>query len=238
MRLLSILVPAYNEEAYLPRILDRILDIDLSPWGFRKEIIVIDDGSTDRTQAIARCYADRGILTLSQFPNQGKGKAVRLGVAAARGEYILIQDADLEYDPRDYVPLLEGLSRGDVVYGSRTKGQLAMARSFTPGRHPRQSFGPWTAGILLSCWTFLLYGRWLSDTLTGYRLIPTAAMQAIELQTARFETDQEITAKLLRRGMRIAEVPITYSPRSIAEGKKIKAADGLKAFWTLLRCRF
>jgi glycosyltransferase involved in cell wall biosynthesis len=238
MKLLSIIVPAYNEEPGLPLLIERVCAVDLRPAGFEKEIIVVNDGSTDRTEEIARSFASRGVITLSQYPNRGKGKALQIGIAAASGDYILTQDADLEYDPRDYLPLLEALSRADVIYGSRSKGQLALARSITPGRHPRQNVGPWLAGVFLNCWTLLLYGHWLSDTLTGYRLFPVAVLRDLCLETAGFETDHEITAKLLRRGIRIAEVPIAYSPRSVAEGKKIKPADGFKALWTLLRYRF
>ena len=127
----------------------------------------------------------------------------------------------------------------DCVYGSRVKGQIRAAGwSVTPGKHPSQGLGPWFAGVVLSLWTLLLYGRWISDTLTAYKLYPAKVLKAIQIETRGFETDHEITAKLIRRGLRITEVPISYRPRSLAEGKKIKPRDGLIAVWTLLKFRF
>ncbi len=240
MSLLSIVIPAYNEERSLAALLDRILAVDLTPLGFDKEIIVVNDGSKDRTSEIARGYAPLGVRSFDQIPNQGKGRAVRRGIAESSGDYVLIQDADLEYDPTDYVPILEALrTDADAVYGSRTLGQMRAGRNAPcPGRHPEQSFGPWLAGVLLSTVTFLLYGRWISDTLTAYKLYPGKVIRSMQIETCGFETDHEITAKLIRSGYRIAEVPIAYHPRTAAEGKKIKATDGLIAVWTLLRYRF
>jgi glycosyltransferase involved in cell wall biosynthesis len=239
MRLLSIVVPAYNEEAYLGKLLERIAAVDTRKLGFEKEVIVVNDGSRDRTEEIARSFESRGVVCLNQVPNQGKGRAVRRGITEARGEYILIQDADLEYDPADYLPMLAALLQADVVYGSRTLGQFRQGRGWpTPGRHPQQRVGPWFAGVLLSCWTCLLYGRWISDTLTAYKLYPAAVLKNLTLETSGFETDHEITAKLIRERLRITEVPISYYPRSAEEGKKIKPRDGLVAVWTLLRFRW
>lgn len=237
MRTLSIVIPAYNEEQFIGTLLERILAVPTEASGFAKELIVVDDGSRDRTAAIAAAYP--GVKVFTQVPNQGKGKAVRRGIAEATGDFILIQDADLEYDPADYPALLSALPRADSVYGSRTLGQ-ARLQGFTlfPGRHPEQKVGPWLAGVLLTLWTALLYGRWITDTLTAYKLYPAKVMKSMTLLTSGFETDHEITAKLIRQGMRIAEVPIAYIPRSAEEGKKIKASDGLIAVWTLLRFRF
>jgi glycosyltransferase involved in cell wall biosynthesis len=240
MRTVSIVIPAYNEEAFIGVLLERILKVDIESLGYRKEIIVVNDGSSDRTSEAARSFAHAGVRVIDQVPNQGKGRAVRRGVLESGGDYVLVQDADLEYDPQDYRPMLEALRGGaDAVYGSRTLGQMrAQGWTWTPGRHPRQEFGPWLAGVALSCWTFLLYGRWITDTLTAYKLYPAVPLRAMDVQTAGFETDHEITARLIRSGYRIAEVPISYEPRSAAEGKKIKARDGLIALWTLLRFRF
>jgi len=239
MKLLSIVVPAYNEEAYLARLLDKIISVDTRPLGFEKEILVVNDGSKDRTEEIARRFVAQGVICFTQIPNQGKGKAVQRGIREARGDYILIQDADLEYDPEDYLAILGALGRGDVVYGSRTLGQLRRwGWNATPGRHPEQGFGPWLAGVVLSCWTFLLYGQWISDTLTAYKLYPAGPLKAMKLRTSGFETDHEITVKMIRQGLRIVEVPIAYHPRSAEEGKKIRARDGAIALWTLLRYRF
>jgi glycosyltransferase involved in cell wall biosynthesis len=238
MKLLSVVIPAYNEEASLGKLLETIVAVDTRPAGFEREIIVVDDGSRDRTAEIARSFAPQGVVCFVQVPNQGKGQAVQRGIREARGDYILVQDADLEYDPADYLPILTALNRAEVVYGSRTLGQWRKAKSITPGRNPQQKFGPWLAGALLTGWTLLLYGRWITDTLTAYKLYPTDAIRKMKVETKGFETDHEITAKLIRQGLRIAEVPIAYYPRSAEEGKKIKARDGFVAVWTLLRFRF
>jgi glycosyltransferase involved in cell wall biosynthesis len=221
-------------------LLERILAVDTASVGFRKEILVINDGSRDRTSDVARSFESRGVRCLDQSPNQGKGRAVQCGIRESTGDYILIQDADLEYDPQDYCVMLKALRGGaESVYGSRVLGQIReQGWSPFPGRHPAQSFGPWLAGLILSGWTFVLYRRWISDTLTAYKLYPATAVRAMQLQTAGFETDHEITAKLIRSGYRIREVPISYHPRTAAEGKKIKARDGLIAIWTLLKYRF
>lgn len=237
MKVLSVIIPAYNEEAYIATLLSRIAAVDTERHGFRMEVIVVNDGSKDRTEEIVRGFGSNGILCVTQH-NQGKGRAVQRGIAEASGDYILVQDADLEYDPQDYPALLSELAHADVVYGSRTLGQMLLRKSWTPGRHPRQGLGPWVAGVLLTCWTFLLYGRWISDTLTAYKLYPAKALKNMRIVTSGFETDHEITARLIRAGLRIAEVPIAYDPRSSEEGKKIKPRDGFIAVWTLLRFRF
>lgn len=239
MPLLSIVIPAYNEEAFIGELLQRIVAVDTESLGFEKEIVVVDDGSKDRTGEIARTYP--GVRVFTQVPNQGKGRAVQRGIAESSGDYVLVQDADLEYDPNDYRRLLGALKRGaDSVYGSRVLGQRAKQTGFTlfPGRHPEQRFGPWLAGQLLTLWTFLLYGRWITDTLTAYKLYPAKAVKSMRVRTHGFETDHEITAKLVRRGCRIVEEPIAYFPRSLEAGKKIKARDGFIAVWTLLKYRF
>jgi dolichol-phosphate mannosyltransferase len=239
MPVLSIVIPGYNEAAFIGELLRRILSVDIESLGFQKEIIVVDDGSTDRTGEIARSFA--GIRVFTQVPNQGKGKAVQHGIRESTGDYILIQDADLEYDPNDYIRLLKALERGaDSVYGSRTLGQREKQPGLAlfPGRHPDQRFGPWLAGQLLTIWTWLLYQRWITDTLTAYKLYPAAVVKSMRIRTSGFETDHEITAKLVRRGCRIVEEPIQYLPRSREAGKKIKARDGFVAIWTLLKYRF
>ena len=241
MPVLSIVIPAYNEEAFLGTLIDRILAVPVETLGFSKELIIVNDGSRDKTAEVAQSFADRyrEVRCFSQH-NQGKGKAVRRGIEEASGDFVLVQDADLEYDPQDYIALLEGLRQADVVYGSRTLGQRREQPAFTwcPGRHPQQGFGPWVAGVLLTLWTGLIYARWITDTLTAYELYPAQTVKKMRLRTTGFETDHEITAKLIRQGLRIMEVPIRYYPRSREEGKKIKPSDGLIAVWTLLRFRF
>lgn len=239
MRRLSIVIPAYNEAAFISQLLETVLAVPTEKLGFEKEIIVVDDGSKDNTAVLARAFAPVKVFT--QVPNQGKGRAVQRGIRESTGDYILIQDADLEYDPQDYLALLEALGpRTDAVYGSRHLGQQREQRGFTwfLGRHPQQKFGPWLAGRLLTGWTAILYGCWITDTLTAYKLYPAAAVQSMQIRTSGFETDHEITAKLLRGGQRIAEVPIAYFPRGVEEGKKIRPQDGLIAVWTLLKYRF
>ena len=237
MRLLSVIVQAYNEEVYIGTLLTRISEVDTASQGFRMEIIVVNDGSKDRTEEIVTGFAGDGVLCVTQ-PNQGKGKAVQRGIAEARGEYLLIQDADLKYDPQDYPARLTALRTADDVYGSRTLGQLRLRKSLMPGRHPDQDLGPWLAGVLLIWRTFVLCGRWIADTLTVYKLYPTATLIGMRILTKRFETDHEITARLTRAGLTFPEVPISCIPRSTEEGNKIKLRGGFIALWTLLRFRF
>jgi glycosyltransferase involved in cell wall biosynthesis len=237
---LSIVIPAYNEERFLGTLLDRIAAVDTASLGFEKEIIVVDDGSKDRTFEIAASRP--GVRALKQVPNQGKGAAVQRGIRDATGDWVLVQDADLEYDPEDYRILLGAIPRSGraAIYGSRTQGQIRQSgwlRLF-PGRHPRQGLGSWGAGVLLTGWTFLLYGRLITDTLTAYKLYPTDVIRGFVVRTCGFETDHELTAKLIRAGVQIIEVPIRFEPRSVAEGKKIRARDGFTAVATLARYRF
>jgi dolichol-phosphate mannosyltransferase len=237
-RLLSIVVPAYNEERSIGALLARIHAVDTGGAGFDKEIVVVDDGSRDRTAEVAASFDWVRVVRMEK--NGGKGRAVQRGIAEARGDYVLVQDADLEYFPEDYPLLLAPVRDRDdlVVYGSRTLGQFhARPRALFPGRHPEQALGPYAAGLVLSGWTFALYGRLLTDTLTAYKLYPRHALARLDVKTHGFETDHELTAKLARAGYEIREVPIRYSPRSVAEGKKIRARDGLVALWTLVRFR-
>jgi dolichol-phosphate mannosyltransferase len=218
MKLLSIVIPAYNEAAYIGNLLGKIAQVDTNALGFEKEVLVVNDGSSDATESIARSFESSGVKCFTQVPNQGKGRAVQRGIREAAGDYILVQDADLEYDPADYLPMLRALETGaDSIYGSRVLGQIS--KSGWTGRHPAQGLGPWMAGVILSVWTFLLYGRWISDTLTAYKLYPARELKAMKLETSGFETDHEITAKLIRGGLKIVEVPISYNPRSADEGK-------------------
>jgi dolichol-phosphate mannosyltransferase len=239
MQTLSIVIPAYNEGAFIGKVLAEIVTVPTESLGFVKEIIVVDDGSNDNTAEIASGFP--GVRCFRQVPNQGKGKAVLRGIREATGQFILIQDADLEYDPNDYLPIVSALSdrKADVVYGSRVLGQLAkQGWGVFPGKHPQQGVGPWVAGVLLTLWTALIFRRWITDTLTAYKLYPADIVKHMNVRTSGFETDHEITAKLIRLHQKIAEVPISYHPRSREEGKKIKASDGFIAIWTLLRFRF
>lgn len=238
MRTLSLIIPAYNEERFIGTLLEKILPLKLESAGFQKEVIVVDDGSSDRTVEIVS--KSSGVRCLRQA-NQGKGAAVQHGVRECSGDYLLVQDADLEYDPTDYLPMLKALPmRGAaVVYGSRPLGQMRKNGGFLfPGRHPEQEFGPWLANWIISFWILVLYQKWITDPLTAYKLYPTSIVRAMNVRSRGFEADHEMTAKLIRRGIPIVEVPIQYEPRSVEEGKKIKARDGWIALWTLFKYRW
>ena len=231
---LSIVIPAYNEEAFIGTLLERIGRVDLGRLGFDREILVIDDGSRDRTAEIAG--ATPGVTVIRMPVNGGKGQAVRKGIAHASGDLLIIQDADLEYDPRDYVPMLEAMLSGgaDVVYGSRYMGPAGSARlrRLLTAKHPRQSWAAYLGGRSLSLIALIFTGRYLTDTVTALKLFHRSMVADLDLVTRGFELDHEITAKMLARGARIVEVPIHYDPRTKAEGKKIGFRDWLIAFRT------
>jgi dolichol-phosphate mannosyltransferase len=228
MPTLSIVIPAYNEERFIGTLLDQIKAVDLGVLGIDKQIIVVDDCSADRTAEIVARVPD---VVLERMPeNGGKGRAVRAGIAMASGEYLIIQDADLEYDPGDYVPMLRALLSGkaDVVYGSRYLGR---------GRHAKQSLAAYLGGRSLSFAALLFTGRRLTDTVTALKLFHRDQLAAVALETSGFELDHEITAKMAARGARFVEVPIHYAPRSRAEGKKIGLRDWFVAVRTFIRYR-
>lgn len=225
--LLSVIVPVYNERPTIERVLQRLLD---APYP-DKEIIVVDDGSDDGTTAeLERWSSHPNVLVLRQGSNRGKGAAVRAALVRASGAITIVQDADLEYDPDDWPLLIEPIRRGEavVVYGSRYLSPLCSL--------------PWNkfrlAVALLNLLVRLLYGRWLSDEATCYKAMPTALFRALDLRAQRFELCAEITAKVCRLGLPILEAPISYRPRTAAEGKKIGWRDACSTFWTLLRWRF
>lgn len=225
MQTLSIVIPAYNEERFIGRLLEQIKAVDLEPLGLQPDILVVDDCSKDRTAEIVAAVPG---VRLHRMPkNGGKGQAVRAGIAAARGAYLIIQDADLEYDPQDYLPMLAALleDRADIVYGSRYLGR---------GRYPNQSIAAYLGGRSLSVVAWLFTRRYLTDTVTALKLFRREDIAALPLETSGFELDHEITARMLARRRRIVEVPIRYYPRSREEGKKIGARDwfiGVRTFW-------
>lgn len=236
---LSIVIPAFNEEAFIGVLLDRIKAVDLNPFGLDTEIVVVDDGSRDRTVEVASAVP--GVRVHRQVRNGGKGLAVRAGIAAATRDLLIIQDADLEYDPGDYVPMLEALlgGRGDIVYGSRymTQANGGGLRDLLRGRHPGQSWAAYLGGRSLSVACLACTGRYLTDTVTALKLFRRDLLTSLDLQTTGFELDHEITAKALARGCRIVEVPIGYFPRTKAEGKKIGTKDWFRALRTFWRYR-
>jgi glycosyltransferase involved in cell wall biosynthesis len=238
MKKLSIVIPAFNEEKYIADVLKRVKEVDISRNGFEKDIIVVNDGSTDATASLVEKF--EGVKLISKS-NGGKGSAVQRGIQESSGDWLLIQDADLEYFPEDYVTLLEALDidKKTAVYGSRPMGQIReRGWKGLPGKHPSQGFGAWLMNAILTLEVFVLYGKWITDNLTAYKLYPAQILKRHNFVTSGFEGDHEITALLIRSGIKIKEVPIRYSPRNVKEGKKIRMRDGFIALWTLLRCRF
>jgi glycosyltransferase involved in cell wall biosynthesis len=225
---LSVVMPVYNERDTIEEILTRVAAVPV-----RKEVIVVDDCSTDGTGEIAARFA--GVRVHRQPHNQGKGAAVRAGMALATGDYLIIQDADLEYDPQDYLPMLRALlgGAGDIVYGSRYSGADGRG-GLGAHKHPAQSWAAYLGGRSLSFFAWAFTGQYLTDTVTALKLFPREDLVSLELRTSGFELDHEITAKMVARGRRIVEVPIKYFPRSRAEGKKIGMKDwfrGVRTFW-------
>jgi glycosyltransferase involved in cell wall biosynthesis len=221
---LSVLIPAYNEDRTLEHVIDAVLKVPEDV-----EIILIDDGSDDDTWRVMQSRTDgERVRSVRHDVNRGKGAAIRTGLAHARGHIVLIQDADLEYSPDDYGVLLKPLKSGraSIVYGSR---------SFSS--HSAYSYWYVVGNRLVTLFTNVLYNCYLSDIETGYKVMPVEVARSLDLHARGFELEPEITAKLLRLGHRIFEVPITYNARSREEGKKLTAMDGVKAVLTLLRYR-
>lgn len=231
MKKLSVIIPVFNEEKTIEAILKKVIAVKLGK--IEKEIIVVDDGSKDsskcKVQSAKRQLKIRNFRLISHKKNQGKGTAIRTGLKKATGDYVIIQDADLEYDPEDWQKMIKPINEGKaiVVYGSR----------FT-GERRNMFFAHWVANRFLSLMTNVLYDTTLSDMETGYKMIPLRILREINLKSKRFDFEPEVSAKILKRGLRIYEVPISYAGREYREGKKITWQDGLVALWTLLKYRF
>jgi len=223
---LSIIIPVYNEEKNIQEIIKRVQATKRA-----SEIIIVDDGSHDGTRDILKTLdGKKKVRVIFQEKNQGKGAAVVVGMKTATGDVLLIQDADLEYDPRDYPALLQPIEEdiADVVYGSRFLGA------------PRRVAMYWhqVANKLLTFMTNILYDSILTDMETGYKVFRREVIENMKIRSKKFNFEPEFTAKILKRKYRIFEVPITFNPRDYADGKKIKLKDAFEAVWALLRFRF
>jgi glycosyltransferase involved in cell wall biosynthesis len=232
-------MPVYNEEGFLEEIVSRVQAVDLGE--IERELIIVDDCSSDASPRIMAAMAGQAAVHPSARPfdrpirverhqvNQGKGAALRTGFALARGDLVLIQDADLEYDPEDYGKLLKPVLKGkaEVVYGSR----------FT-GERRNMFFHHWVGNKFLTLVTNVLFNTTLSDMETCYKLFTRRSLEGIVIKSDRFNFEPEITAKILKKGIRIYEVPISYTGREFDEGKKITWRDGVTALWALVKFRF
>ena len=237
---LSVIIPSYNEAATITQVISRVKRADIGP--IKKEIIIVDDGSTDQTAKVlaklkvtAKGRSSSGrksgkLIVLTHKVNLGKGAAVRSALKKAGGDVVVIQDADLEYNPNQYKKLLSPFKKDsvEIVYGSR---ELSKKNKYS-------HLSYYAGGKLITLITNILYGSSLTDEPTGYKVFKRKTLKSIPLESNGFEFCSEVTAHVLSRGIKIHEVPITYKPRSLAEGKKIKLLDGLEAIWTLVRIKF
>lgn len=222
---LSVIIPVFNEKKTIKAILDKVKKLS-----FINDIVVVDDGSFDGTKKILKSFSkQKKIKTIFHNKNQGKGSAVKTALKYVKGDYAIIQDADLEYDPSDYKKLIKPIKEGkaQVVYGSR----------FT-GEHRNMFFWHMQANKFLTLITNILYNTTLSDMETCYKLFPVSMARQLKLKSKRFDFEPEITAKILRKKIRIYEVPISYAGREYHEGKKISWHDGIWALWALFWYRF
>lgn len=224
---LSVIIPVYNEEKTVLTILEKLAKVKAV-----KEIIAVDDGSSDKTLQILNKFSSKRIkgkrLEVVHKKNGGKGSAIRLGLTKVTGDYVLIQDADLEYDPADIPALLEPIKKGsaEVVYGSRFLGP-----------HLNLLYWHLVGNRFINFVANILYNTTLSDLETCYKLLPTQLFRELDIKAHGFDLEPEITCKILRRGIRIFEVPITYVGRDFSEGKKITWVDGIEAVWVILKIR-
>jgi glycosyltransferase involved in cell wall biosynthesis len=233
IRKLSIIIPCYNEVENIADVIDKVAAVNV---GLEKEIIVVDDGSVDGTMKVLeemkeqKSGSDVFKVHFSML-NSGKGFAIRIGLRYATGEIVIIQDADLEYDPNDYPKILEPILKGeaDVVYGSRFMGK---------SRPEGMAFMNWVANRLLAIMATILYGKHITDEATCYKAFRRDVIDSVELTCQRFEFCPEVTSKVLKKKYRLVEVPINYQGRTTLEGKKITWWDGIVAIWTLLKYRF
>lgn len=218
---LSVIIPVFNEEKTIGKILKRVLS-QQTVW----EVVVVDDGSTDNTRQVLQQTRDKKIKILHHQKNSGKGAALRTGLEKVTGDFVIIQDADLEYNPKEYEKLLKESCEKVVVYGSRIKGD-------NPHAYTRTYLG----NVLITTFCNLLFGTNLTDIYTCYKLMPVKIAKSLKIKSGGFEVEAEITAKLAKKGIKIIEIPISYKPRSYEQGKKIKTKDALIGAFTLLRIK-
>ncbi len=231
---LSIVIPVYNEQNTLEKIIKKVLSVKL-PLGVLKEIIIVNDGSTDDTLKILKKIKSKSIKIFHHTTNQGKGAAIRTGFSKVSGDFVIIQDADLEYDPQDFNRLLSPIlnKRARVIYGTRLKNYPL--KLFGKDKTPMPSH--WFGNKFLTLFTNILYRSNLTDMETCYKLFTKDVIKNLQLTSQRFEIEPEITAKLLKSKIKILEIPIKVNPRTKAQGKKITWKDGFIAVYTLLKHR-
>ena len=226
MKKISIIIPIYNEKETLLKILKKVEGADT--LGLEKEIILVDDGSTDGTLDILKTL-ENGYQIIYHEKNLGKGAAIKNGFRAATGDFILIQDADLEYNPQNYPQLLRPIleNKADVVFGSRNLQ-----------KNPTDNFSFYLGRRITNLFLNILCGSKLTDYWTCYKVFKAPIVKSLELECNRFDVEVEMTVKIIKRGYKIVEVPIDYLPRSISAGKKIKPQDGLIAIWKTIKYKF
>lgn len=232
---LSIIIPVYNEKETINQLIGKVFASRL-PSGVEKEVIVVNDGSSDGTEAITDKMKLRGLKVIKLDINRGKGVSVREGFKMASGDIMLIQDADLEYSPNDYSKLIMPIINGEakVVYGSRFINYPLILLG--EGKTPLPLH--WAGNKLLVVITNLLYGSHLTDMETCYKVISREVLKQLKLRAKRFEIEPEITVQILKKGYKITEIPISVKPRTHAEGKKISWRDGFLTLWTLIKYKF
>jgi len=226
MKKLSVIIPVYNEVGTIDEILRRVTSVSLPGWS--KQVIVVDDGSMDGTRKKLSSW-EKKVNVIYKKTNEGKGSAITIGLKQATGDFILFQDADLEYDPRDYLTLLEPFTNKqvDVVYGSRFLGP-----------HLSTMFVYAQGNKFVTLVSNILYNANITDMETGFKVFRKAVLSGIQLESKRFDMEPEITAKVLKKGYQIYEVPISYFGRKFSEGKKLTWRDGFVALWKLIKYRF
>jgi len=224
---LSIIIPAFNEESTIEEIIEQVKNAPV--FDYEKEIIIVDDGSSDNTKKILENIKEKyNLIILKHSENMGKGKAIRTGLKAVTGSAVIIQDADLEYNPQDWTLLLKELNNSNIgaVYGSRNINSK------------KRGYFHYVLGVkFLTFLNNLLFRSKLTDTYTCYKLFPAHLIKSIELNSDGFEIEAEMTAKILKKGLLIKEVPIQYNPRKFKQGKKIRFKDGLIGIWTIVKYR-